>query len=132
MKEIPVSELQPDSYFDSPVYLDEAFILLSPDTPLSDELIQRLKIWGYERVLSDGTLSEAPAYISSGAATTTSSVLDMDIRDKQQLEDAKKLYYAVVNFTLESFKRYREDNRLSIPSLSERIKQLIELVKSTA
>ena len=131
MKEIPVSELQPDSYFDSPVYLDEAFILLSPDTPLSDELIQRLKIWGYERVLSDGTLSEAPAYISSGAATTTSSVLDMDIRDKQQLEDAKKLYYAVVNFTLESFKRYREDNRLSIPGLSERIKQLIELVKSS-
>jgi putative nucleotidyltransferase with HDIG domain len=131
MKEIPVSELQPDSYFDSPVYLDEAFILLSPDTPLSDELIQRLKIWGYERVLSDGKLSEAPAYISSGAATTTSSVLDVDIRDKQQMEDAKKLYYAVVNFTLESFKRYREDNRLSIPSLSERIKQLIELVKSS-
>jgi len=130
MKEISVSELQADNYFDSPVYLDEAFILLSPDTPLTEELIQRLKSWGYETVLSDGELSGAPAYISSGATTTTSSVLDVDIRDKQQLEDAKKLYYALVNFTLESFKRFKEDNRLRIPQLSERIKQLIDMVKS--
>lgn len=131
MKEISVSELQVGNYFDSPVYLDEAFILVSPDTPLTDELIQRLKSWGYERVLSDGKPAEAPAYISSGAATTASSVLDMDIRDKQEIVDAKKLYYALVNFTLESFKRYKEDNRLNIPSLSERIKELIEMVKSS-
>jgi putative nucleotidyltransferase with HDIG domain len=131
MKEIPVSELQEGNYFDAPVYLDEAFVLLSPDTPLTDELIQRLRNWGYEKVLCNGTLSEAPAYISSGAATTASSVLDMDIREKQQNEEAKKLYYALVNHTLESFKKFKEDNRLNIPQLSERIKQLIDTVKSS-
>jgi putative nucleotidyltransferase with HDIG domain len=131
MKEISVLELQAGNYFDSPVYLDEAFILVSPDTPLTDELIQRLKSWGYDKVLSDGQLSDAPAYISSGAATTASSVLDMDIRDKQEIVDAKKLYYALVNFTLESFKRYKEDNRLNIPRLSERIKQLIDILKTS-
>jgi putative nucleotidyltransferase with HDIG domain len=131
MKEISVSDLQEDSYFNSPVYLDEAFVLLSPDTPLSEQLIQRLKNWGYERVLSDGTLSEAPAYISSGAATTTSSVLDMDIKDKQDIVDAKKLYYALVNFILESFKKFKEDNRLNIPQLSECIKELIDTMKGS-
>ena len=124
-------ELQEGNYFDAPVYLDEAFVLLSPDTPLSEELIQRLKHWGYEKVLSDGSLSEAPAYISSGAATTASSVLDMDIRDKQEIVDAKKLYYSLANYTLESFKRFKEDNRLKIPQLSERIKELIDMVKSS-
>ena len=131
MKEIPVSDLQEDSYFDSPVYLDEAFVLLSPDTPLTEQLIQRLKNWGYERVLSDGTLSAAPPYISSGAATTSSSVLDMDIKDKQDIVDAKKLYYALVNFILESFKKFKEDNRLNIPRLSECIKELIDMMKSS-
>jgi putative nucleotidyltransferase with HDIG domain len=131
MKEIPVSELQEGNYFDAPVFLDEAFVLLSPDTPLTDDLIQRLKNWGYEKVLSNGTLSDAPAYISSGAAATASSVLDMDIREKQQNEEAKKLYYALVNHTLESFKKFKEDNRLNIPQLSERIKQLIDTVKSS-
>jgi putative nucleotidyltransferase with HDIG domain len=131
MNEISVSELQEGNYFDSPVYLDEAFVLLSPDTPITEELIQRLKDWGYEKVFCDGKLSEAPAYISSGAATTASSVLDMDIKDKQEIVDAKKLYYALVNFTLESFKRYKEDNRLNISQLSDRIKQLIDMVKSS-
>jgi putative nucleotidyltransferase with HDIG domain len=131
MNEISVSELQEGNYFDSPVYLDEAFVLLSPDTPITEELIQRLKDWGYEKVFCDGKLSEAPAYISSGAATTASSVLDMDIKDKQDIVDAKKLYYALVNFTLESFKRYKEDNRLNISQLSDRIKQLIDMVKSS-
>jgi putative nucleotidyltransferase with HDIG domain len=131
MKEISVLELQPEHYFDSPVYLDETFILLSPDTPLTDELIQRLKNWGYEKVLCDGQLSEAPAYISSGAATTATSVLDMDVREEQQLEEAKKLYYSLVNFSLESFKKYKEDNQLNIPRLSERIKQLIDTMKSS-
>ncbi len=131
MKEISVLELKEGTYFDSPVYLDEAFILISPDTPLTDELIRRLKNWGYEIVLSDGALSDAPAYISSGAANSASSVLDMDIRDKQEIVDAKKLYYALVNFTLESFKRYKEDNHLNISRMSERIKQLIDMVKSS-
>ena len=131
MKEISVLELQEGNYFDSPVYLDEAFILVSPDTPLTEELIQRLKNWGYKTVLSDGSLSQAPAYISSGAANSASSVLDMDIRDKQDIVDAKKLYYALVNFTLESFKKYKEDNHLNIPRISDRIKQLIDMMKSS-
>ena len=131
MKEISVSELQPDNYFDSPVFLDDAFILLSPDTPVTEQLIQRLKQWGYENVLCDGRISQAPAYISSGAATTAASVLDMDIREKQQIEEARKLYYALVNFTLESFKKYKEDGKLNIPRLSERIKLLIDMVKSS-
>jgi putative nucleotidyltransferase with HDIG domain len=131
MNEISVEQLQEGNYFDAPVYLDEAFILLSPDTPFTEELIQRLKHWGYEKVLSEGTLSEAPAYISSGAAATTASVLDMDIRHKQEIVEAKKLYYSLVNYTLESFKRFKEDNRLHIPRLSERIKELIDMVKSS-
>jgi HD-GYP domain-containing protein (c-di-GMP phosphodiesterase class II) len=130
MKEISVSNLQPESYFDSPVYLDEAFILLSPDTPLTDELIQRLRRWGYANVLTEGKTMDSPANISSGAAAEAASVLDMDIKEKQQMEEAKKLYYSLTNFTLESFKKFKEENKLSIPLLSERIKLVIDMVKS--
>jgi putative nucleotidyltransferase with HDIG domain len=131
MKEISVLELQPDSYFDSPVYLDESFILLSPDTPISEELVQRLKSWGYEKVLSEGQITEAPAYGSSGAAADSTSLLDVDIREKQQIDESRKLYYALVNFILDSFKKYKEDNRLNIPQISERIKLLIDRIKSS-
>ncbi len=130
MNELSVLDLQDSCYFNAPVYLDESFIILSPETPLSETLIQRLKRWGYENVLSDGQISDAPAYISSGAAATASSALDMDIRDKQQTEEAKKLYYSLANFALESFKHFREENRYNIPRLGERIKQLIDAMKT--
>ena len=131
MKTVSVLDLQQDSYFDAPVYLDETFILLSPDTPVTVELIERLKRWDYDTVLSDGQAAEAPAHMSSGAATTTSSVLDLDIKEKQQMEEAKRLYYSLANFTLDAFKQFKEENRLNIPRLSERIKQLIDSVKSS-
>jgi len=131
MKRISVSELQQDSYIDAPVYLDEAFILLSPDTPITEELIERLKRWGYEAVLSDGQIAEAPAYNNTGTASATASVLDIDIKEKLQMEEAKKLYYSLVNFSLEAFKQFKEENRLNIPRLSERVKLLIDRVKSS-
>lgn len=131
MKQISVLELQPENYFDSSVYLDEAYILLSPDTPLSTELIQRLKQWGYEKILCDGDITDTPASVSSGAATTATSVLDMDIKEEQQMEEAKKLYYSLVNFALESFKKFKEENQLNISRMSERIKLLIDMIKSS-
>jgi len=130
MKEISVVDLVPDSYFDAPVFLDEAFILLSPDTPLTEEIIHRLKLWGYENVWTHGQLIDGPAANNSGSSTMT-SVLDMDIKERQRMEEAKRLYYSLVNFTLESFKRFKEDNQLNIPRLSERIKSLIDMVKSS-
>ena len=131
MKRISVSELQQDSYIDAPVYLDEAFILLSPDTPMTEELIERLKRWGYETVLSDGQIAEGPAHNNTGTTATTASVLDMDIKEKLQMEEAKKLYYSLVNFSLEAFKQFKEQNSLNIPRLSERVKLLIDRVKSS-
>jgi HD-GYP domain-containing protein (c-di-GMP phosphodiesterase class II) len=131
MKRISLSELQQDSYIDAPVYLDEAFILLSPDTPMTEELIERLKRWGSEAVLSDGQIAEVPAYNNTGTTATTASVLDMDIKEKLQMEEAKKLYYSLVNFSLEAFKQFKEQNRLNIPRLSERVKLLIDRVKSS-
>jgi len=93
MKRISVSELRQDSYVDAPVYLDEAFILLSPDIPMTEQLIERLKRWGYKAVLSDGQIAEAPAHTNTGTAATTASVLDMDIKEKQQMEEAKTVSY---------------------------------------
>jgi len=131
MKRISVSELRQDSYIDAPVYLDEAYILLSPDTPITEQLIERLKRWGYEAVLSDGQIAETPAHANTESAAATSSVLDMDIKEKQQMEEAKKLYYSLVNFALEAFKQFKKENMLNIPRMSERIKLLIDKVKTS-
>ena len=48
MREVSVNILTPNSYFSEPVYLDEKYILLTPDTPVTDNLIKRLQEWRIE------------------------------------------------------------------------------------
>ena len=65
MKSIPLSELVPNRYFDQPVYLDKSFLLLTPDSPVTPELVRRLQKWKYTQILTDGN-AEGSARIHGG------------------------------------------------------------------
>ena len=129
MKRLPLSELRENQYFDAPVYLDEGYILLSPDVHTPQELRERLARWGYEAVYCDGNPVEAPA--NSGPAVAAKSTLELDVQERQQMEQARKLYFSLISFTVESFARFAEANRLDLAGITERVKGLIELVKSS-
>ena len=75
MKEIPVNSLSPETYFNAPMYLDETYIVLTPDIPLTADLINRLKIWGYRTVLSGGMAISAPE--EKAAAETQGAPVEM-------------------------------------------------------
>lgn len=131
MKALRLEDILPNSYFDAPVYLDERYVLASPDVQVSGELIERLRRWGYVEVLTDGTTTEAPSYLSTAAATATASVLDAGIRERQQLDAAKRLYYASAGFAVEDLKGYKEEGRLNIARVTERVKPLIDMIRSS-
>lgn len=131
MKQIPLAVLRENTYFDSPVYLDEKYILLSPDVKTTSELLQRLERWGYTGVYCDGNPVEAPSYTQTGKMGTAKSILDLDLKEKQRMEAARKLYYSLLNFTVEGFKRFNQTNRLDLEAVTERVKELIEMVKAS-
>jgi HD-GYP domain-containing protein (c-di-GMP phosphodiesterase class II) len=130
MREVPVADLKVDTYFDAPVYLDDRYILLSPETRITAELIERLKRWGFEAVLTEGNSVEAPSYVLAGGTKNASSLLDADIRERKNLERARKLYYAVIHFVVDAFGRFREENRIAPGATTEQVKLLIEEVKA--
>ena len=55
-----MKNLPEDTYLDKPTYLDEKYILLSPDVPITKDLKDRLTAWGYEKVYTDGTPQDQP------------------------------------------------------------------------
>jgi HD-GYP domain-containing protein (c-di-GMP phosphodiesterase class II) len=130
MKHIPLGELHENMYFDAPVFLAEGYILLSPDVQATPELMQRLERWGFDGVYSEGKPLEAPAHLSGARAAAVKSMLELDIKEKQQMEGARNLYFSLLNFTVENFKRFQESNRLDLAAISERVKQVIDMVKS--
>jgi HD-GYP domain-containing protein (c-di-GMP phosphodiesterase class II) len=129
MKHIPLNELHENTYFDAPVFLDPGYILLSPDVQASPDLVQRLDRWGYSGVYCEGGPAEAPAYLSGATAAAVKSMLELDIKEKEQMERARKLYFSLLSFTVESFKRFQESSRLDLTAITERVKQLIEMIK---
>jgi HD-GYP domain-containing protein (c-di-GMP phosphodiesterase class II) len=131
MKEIPVPQLTANTWFDQPVYLDEKYILTSPDTPLTSELIDRLRRWSYETVHSDGGLQDAPSYSNpAGEETAPAATLDRDIKEKKRLEVSRKFYFTTWSFVTDRFKRFHDSNKLDLSELTDRVKEMIQMVKT--
>ena len=129
MKSLPLSELREKLYFDAPVYLDEGYILLSPDVRTPQELLARLARWGYDSVYCDGNPVDTPAHAAPTVAAK--STLELDVEESRQMEQARKLYFGLLSFTVETLTRFAESNRLDVAEIAERLKELIELVKSS-
>jgi HD-GYP domain-containing protein (c-di-GMP phosphodiesterase class II) len=129
VKKLPLSELRENPYYDAPVYLDEGYILLSPDVRTPQELLARLERWGYDSVYCDGNPVDAPAH--AGPTVAARSTLELDVEESRQMEQARKLYFGLISFTADTLNRFAESNRLDVAEITERLKPLIELVKGS-
>jgi HD-GYP domain-containing protein (c-di-GMP phosphodiesterase class II) len=129
MKQIPLDDLSVNSGFDQPVYLDKEYILTSPDTVLSGELIRRLKKWGFTEVFSDGSPRDKRAYKSDEADTEAKPALEADIKEQASFERARKSYYEMLTFTRELFLVFKAKNSLDFSLVTARVKELIQAVK---
>lgn len=130
MQSFNISTLKPGTYFDAPVYLDKDYVILSPDTPLSEEIIKRLKRWGFTQVFSEGKQVDAPSYNSKDNAVSSTAVLEENIQDSEKIQAARKFYYEYIDFTRIILNNFLTENHLNIQAITEKIKQLIDMEKN--
>jgi len=130
MNPIAVKDLKPNTYFSDSVFLDEKFVLLSPDIPITPELTKRLLRWSYTQVQSDGSLKEAPA-LNFNAGQAVAGVLDKDAKDKELKEAAMQAYESVVSFLVKLFNGLNVKNEISINEVTEKVRELAEVVKAS-
>ncbi|MFW6274202.1 MAG: HD domain-containing phosphohydrolase [Spirochaetota bacterium] len=127
MKKVSVNQLQVNTYIDAPVYLDEKYILLSPETPITEELIERLKKWNYEQVFTDGLPSGAPP--SSGSAGAGESLLDQDIKDHEAEQQASDFFNEMVKMMDDIFRHFLEKGLIYHDSVIDVAKRIMEELK---
>ncbi len=129
MNAIQTGTIPTGKYFSRPVFLDESFILLSPETPMTDELKVRLEKWGFTTVQSAGELLDAPAVgtIDNEAPLVA---LDKDLRDAETLKEARSFYEDTADFLEAVFSEFTANNTLQPRAVSERVKQLAEQVRT--
>jgi HD-GYP domain-containing protein (c-di-GMP phosphodiesterase class II) len=129
MRGMSLSELTPNTYFDQPVFLDKGFILLTPDSPVTPELITRLKKWKYTEVFSDGTRKDVPSYLSGSESTSVSpQTIDDDIKANRQAAAARAFYAELSGFASALFANYVADGVMRLGEITERVKKTIQMV----
>jgi len=128
MKSIPLSELVPNRYFDQPVFLDKGFLLLSPDSPVTPELVKRLQKWRFTQILTDGNTKELPGYLSASQSGLAPQTIDEGIHETEQVGAARKFYTDFTSFTSVTFARYAAEGVLNLAEVTEWIKKAIKMV----
>ena len=132
MDTVQTSSLTANAYYNEPVYLAEGYIILSPDTPISAELVNRLKAWDFNTLFSDGKPQEAPAsaaYETETEGGATTAILDRDIKEKEKPEISKKFYFTVLSYIGDQFKIFRQSNKLDMAGINQKVKDIIQMVK---
>ena len=109
MKGMPLTELVPNTYFDQPVFLDKGFILLTPDSSVTPELVARLRKWKYTEVFTEGARKDVPSYLSGAESSSVApQTIDEDIRAGRQAVAARAFYTELSGFASTLFAAYRQ------------------------
>lgn len=130
MKAIPISALAINTYYDRPVYLDEGYILLSPDSPVNEDLLQRLRKWKFTEVFTDGSPRQVPGYLEGMQdAALAPQTIDEDIKEDEQREAARAFCAETSAFVAAIFEQVAADGTVDLAKVTEWTKQAIQATR---
>jgi HD-GYP domain-containing protein (c-di-GMP phosphodiesterase class II) len=128
MAKFLVTTLVKGKVFSSPLYLDEKYILLSPEVPISEVMIDRLIRWNYPYLFSDGDMVDAAVSIADGG-DGGGALLESEMKEQADFARAFKFYQDFINFTEGLFTDFINRNILPVNDVSGFVKQVIEVVR---
>jgi HD-GYP domain-containing protein (c-di-GMP phosphodiesterase class II) len=131
MNQIHVERLTANTYYAAPIWIDEKYILLSQNVPVTEVLIKRLKKWKFPSVYTEGsTDAQTFSDLESGAAETSTITLTQNLKEQESIKDVARFYRDMLDFTEKRFTDFVTKNDLSIKLISDKVKETIEKVKS--
>lgn len=128
MNRIHISSIEPGQYFTEPLYLDDRYILLSPETPISEELIARLTKWHFNTVLSEGAASDT-AVTTDEADSGSGATLEQEVEETAIRKEVEKVYKQLAEFTQNLFTHYVSNNDLQYQKITDMLKEVLEAVR---
>jgi HD-GYP domain-containing protein (c-di-GMP phosphodiesterase class II) len=133
MNEIPLNDLKPQLFFSNYLLLDGSYVLLAPETPVTQELLNRLAKWEFRTVHATGKPldaapeAEAPASEAEAAEGAVARAAESGA-DGEKLEAIVAYYAKFTDYVESVFTRFVTKNQLDQKELMERVKGIYNLV----
>ena len=148
METISVESLRKDGTFTSDLLIDSTFLLLPKTATVTEELIKALQQWGFENVLSDGSISlggdigitpiddnpeeESPKEkIGDNIKKALEDSKNSAVGDSDQarMEMVKSVYIEYMNYIESVFTHYATHKEIDQEELSDTVKELCIFIK---
>jgi len=133
LKHFPIKDIPADSFFPSPVYLDENFILSSPEVAFSPELLKALQTWEFKDVLSDG---EPQAEYSGTEETIKADGKNVEgiaeqsyLGDGDGIHDAQRFYNDFLKYVDSLYDMIAKSRGVHFSNVAQRIKELCDVIR---
>ena len=131
MNTIALKDLKPKLFFSKPLFLDDGFVLLAPETPVDEGLIKRLTQWEFRETKTEGVpleeaaSDEAPA--AKGEDSAAQGALPDGGSDKEHIERILAFYVDFTTFMESLYTRFVTKTELDYKELSDRMKGLCQV-----
>jgi len=128
MNKLLLQTITPGKYFSDKLFLDEKYILLSTETPMTQELRSRLERWKFSYVHTAGQLRDQPA-TDQGEVSAPSGNIELDLKESSQFKETHKIYISMMTFTEKIISDFVSKEELPQRLISEKLKEVIDLIK---
>lgn len=129
MNKVSLENLPLNSYIDAPVFLDDGYILLAPDIPVSKELLKRLEKWQFRQIFTDGQPQEKPAG-GNGNGENRIGILEEDVHQTADRQEVVKFYEEKVKQLKGIYSDFAEGRDPRIDEMTEFVKEITANLKS--
>ena len=128
-KLIPLDDLKPDTYYDAPLWLDETFMLVTNDAPVTEGIIGALKEWGYRGVWTEGSLISGGSAAAAAAEAVSGAVLNNDAKEAEGRRIARTFFEDLAAFTRKVYDTFNRDGYLDMAAITDEVKKAIQMMK---
>jgi HD-GYP domain-containing protein (c-di-GMP phosphodiesterase class II) len=131
MNSIALMDLKPKQYFSKPLFLDEGYVLLAPETPVEEGLIRRLTQWEFREARTDGVAMEEAAMEEVPTAPgeeAAAAILPDGAGDKERVDRILTFYSDFTAYMESLYTRFVTKTELDYKELSERMKGLCQVI----
>jgi HD-GYP domain-containing protein (c-di-GMP phosphodiesterase class II) len=145
MEAFAIKDLKPEVTFTKPVYLDQKYILLTPDAEVTPELIRSLIQWEFREVYTDGearekgdleTVESMPEFDGKLSAETAAAVApakdastSLSGEDAETFTKVQAYYQSFLNYVDGVFTKYVTKDEINLQDISDKVKDLSEYIK---
>jgi HD-GYP domain-containing protein (c-di-GMP phosphodiesterase class II) len=129
MKDYPVADIAPDTYFSRPVWLDQGFVIAAPEMAISATTKAALTEWGFKTLRSDGEPVKEYSLEAINPGQEDPIIVFKDTSDIEQLRRAETMYLQFHYYVSSVFAWIIANAAPELNDMREKVRELCDYIK---